>query len=99
MPEIILGLVGVYVLIAGRIPAWLTGSQNAAVVGGRACAIGLIFIAPIPTAIGLGMITNILFGDRLTRYYTLIELGLVGLALALGLLLIRKFSPRRRSQP
>ncbi|HNT53349.1 MAG TPA: hypothetical protein PKG95_01475 [Anaerolineaceae bacterium] len=91
MPEIILAFVGLYILIAGRIPVWLIGKPKMSLTGGKARAIGLVFIAPTPVAIGLGMVAGVLFGDRLSRHYTLIELGLVVVALVIGLVLIHKF--------
>jgi hypothetical protein len=64
MVEVLLAIVGIWILAAGRVPDIVIGKKGYQIVGGKARLLGLILLLPGPLAIAAYVILFAFLGDK-----------------------------------
>jgi hypothetical protein len=91
MLEIILGIAGVWILFAGKVPSWIIGKKDFEITGMKARLIGLILALPFPLSLVMGVILGFLFGQDGVSYAFFVEIAIFITVLIIVMLLTRKF--------
>ncbi|GAB4214028.1 MAG: hypothetical protein OHK0022_51950 [Roseiflexaceae bacterium] len=87
--EILLFICGLWALITGKLPAIVFGKKYR-IEGNGARIIGAILVAPLPLAIGAGVILGILMGEDGVMAATIIEIVLVLISFVVAAIISRK---------
>jgi len=91
MLEIILGIAGVWILFAAKVPSWIIGKKDFEITGMKARLIGLILALPFPLSLVMSLILGFLFGEDGLGYAFLAEIVIFLMVLVVVMILTRRF--------
>ena len=89
MLELIFLVIGIYILITGKMPSFLFGGAKYTVEKTGARIIGLVLMLPLPISVFLLFVLVFVFGEEGVTYGTLIEISLVLLSALAAVILFR----------
>lgn len=71
--EILMLVAGIWAIVAGKLPPFLFGGAKYRLEGWGVRLLGLILVLPLPTALVVGVLLGLLFGDQAIGYAALSE--------------------------
>jgi hypothetical protein len=91
MVEIVLAVLGIWILATGKVPDIVVGKKGYQIAGGKARLIGAILLLPGPAAIIAYVLLSLLFGSRALGLGLIFEFAMFFLSMVVVIILVRKF--------